>query len=104
MNPGNSNRLLLTDIKKNLILYSSKDGHKKEREQKLKGNTKISCKMSEVVLHTGIKTKTQFIPSSLDFKLYLLTIHFNLFSVWPYSVTIISSVYSIGVFICMRGD
>lgn len=57
MNPGNSNWLLLTDIKKNFILYSSKDRQKKEKEQKLKGNIKISSKMSEVVLHTGIKPK-----------------------------------------------
>lgn len=57
MNPGNSNWLLLTDIKKNSILYSSKDRQKKEKEQKLKGNIKISSKMSEVVLHTGIKPK-----------------------------------------------
>lgn len=69
MNPGNSNWLLFTDIKKNTILYSSKDRQKKKRTE-VKRQYKISSKMSGAVLQTGIKLKTQLIAESFDFKLY----------------------------------
>lgn len=71
MNPGNSYWLLLTDVKKNLILYSSIDGQKKRE---------VKEQYKDVRGHASYRYKTQTSVNPLKFRVYLLTIYFNLSS------------------------